>query len=317
MQPIGRKFVNVGATTTAICSHYLLEACLVRMIVNCTHDWELHCHSQYSDGALSLPDLFELAQNNGINHLALTDHDTATGYRAAIDGDLVPEGLHLYPATELSCVWNKRTLHITGLGIDAYSDEWHEVEQGYNARREKRFQRIVYLLNRAGLRVDEAAIRKHAEPGPPARPHIAQFLIDSGQAKNLGSVYKRWLGQGQIGDVKSQWPDMEEAVSAINRCGGIAVIAHPHRYKLTWTKAREMIADFTAAGGKGIEVACIGMKPDFSKFLVEQAKEHELLVSGGSDFHHPDVEWLKLGRYPMWPNHAPTVKDWLLDKFSK
>ncbi|TCS35891.1 PHP domain-containing protein [Reinekea marinisedimentorum] len=286
------------------------------MIVNCTHDWELHCHSQYSDGSMGLKALFELAQSNGVSHLALTDHDTAAGYRAALDEAQVPEGFTLYPATELSCVWNKRTLHVVGLGIDAYSSEWLAVEQAYNHRREKRFQRIVYLLQRAGLKIDEQTIREYAKPGPPARPHIAKHLVETGQAKNLGSVYKRWLGQGQIGDVKSQWPEMAEAIDAINRCGGIAVIAHPHRYKLTWTKARELIADFTAAGGKGIEVACIGIHPEFSKFLVEQAQQNDLYVSGGSDFHHPDSAWLKLGKYPMWPNHAATVKDWLLRKYA-
>jgi predicted metal-dependent phosphoesterase TrpH len=285
------------------------------MIVNCAHDWELHCHSQYSDGSLGLQALFELAQQNGVAHLALTDHDTTAGYRAAMDNTLVPDGLTLYPATELSCIWNKRTLHVVGLGIDAFSEAWLKVEASYNHRREKRFQRIVYLLARAGLTIDEAVIRQQALPGPPARPHIAKYLVDTGQIKNLASVYKRWLGQGQIGDVKSHWPEMVEAVDAIQRCGGIAVIAHPHRYKLTWTKARELVADFTAAGGKGIEGACIGIHPEFSKFLVDQAQQHNLYISGGSDFHHPDSAWLKLGKYPMWPNHAATVKDWLLAKY--
>ncbi|TXR52120.1 PHP domain-containing protein [Reinekea thalattae] len=284
------------------------------MIPNCAHEWELHCHSRFSDGSLSLPELFQLAQQNGVQHLALTDHDTCAGYRHAVDNQLVPEDLTLYPAAELSCIWAKRTLHIVGLGIDAYSEQWLAIEKDYDRRREKRFQRIVYLLQKNGLSVDEAAIRKLAEPGPPARPHIAQYLVDSGQAKNIAAVFKRWLGQGQLGDVKSHWPDLIDAVAAIQQCGGIAVIAHPHRYKLTWTKARELIADFSAAGGRGIEVACIGIHPDMSKFLVAQAQEHDLLVSGGSDFHHLHTQWLKLGTYPMWPNHVTSVKEWLLQR---
>lgn len=284
------------------------------MIVNCSHEWELHCHSRFSDGALNPRDLFELAQTNGIKHLALTDHDTAAGYRASVEQGWVPEGLTLYPATELSCVWGKRTVHVVGLGIDAFSDSWMEIERDYNNRREKRFHRILYLLGKADFTLDEASIRELAEPGPPARPHIARYLTESNQVKSEATAFKRWLGRGKAGDVKSHWPDLAEAVSAINRCGGIAVVAHPHQYQLTWTKARELMADFVEAGGAGVEVACVGMHPDFSKFMVEQANSHGLMVSGGSDFHRPGKSWVKLGTYPQWPNRVADVRDWLLEK---
>ena len=149
------------------------------MIVNRKHEWELHCHSRFSDGQLDCPELFQRAVDAGVQYLALTDHDTAAGYRASIDNKWVPEKLQLIPATELSCVWKGRTIHVVGLGIDAYSDTWLEVEALYVARREKRFQRILYLLGKAGFEMDEQAIREIAHPGPPARPHIAQYLVES------------------------------------------------------------------------------------------------------------------------------------------
>jgi len=286
------------------------------MIVNRKHDWELHCHSKYSDGQLTCPELFQLAVNNGIAHLALTDHDTASGYRAALDNCWVPEDLTLYPATELSCVWKGRTIHVVGLGIDALGSDWLQIEADYVERREARFKRILHVLTKAGFSLSEADIREIANPGPPARPHVAQYLVETEQVKSTSHAYKRWLGQGKPGDVKNQWPDISEAVESIIQCGGMAVLAHPHRYDLTWAKTRELLDAFTEAGGQAVEIACVGMNPEKRKFLVDQALTREMYVSGGSDFHSPKTSWLKLGTFPEWPKNLPRVTDWLIAKYS-
>jgi predicted metal-dependent phosphoesterase TrpH len=281
------------------------------MIEKIQHNWEMHCHSHYSDGQLSCPELFELAGERNINHLVLTDHDTAKGYRAAIENQWVPESLNFYAGTELSCVWRGRTIHVVGVNIDAFSDRWLSVERAYEARREKRFQRILYLMGKAGFDMDEAQIRANAGDAVPARPHIADYMVNSGQVKSIGHVYKRWLGQGKAGDVKQQWPDLAEATETIVQNGGMAILAHPHRYKLTWTKAKELLDDFTEAGGQGLEVSCVGLHPDLRKFLVEQARSRELWVGGGSDFHTPKAQWIQLGCFPTWPKDVRLVKDWL------
>ena len=281
------------------------------MIVNRKHEWELHCHSRFSDGQLTCPDLFALAVTNGVRHMALTDHDTAAGYRAALANAWVPAELELYPAAELSCVWKGRTIHMVGLGIDAYSERWLSIENDYVERRENRFLRILHVMRKAGFELKEERIRAIAPPGPPARPHVAAYLVETEQAKNTAQLYKRWLGQGKIGDVKSQWPEMAEAAQWILECGGLPVVAHPHRYDLTWTKTREMLDDFCAAGGQAIEIACVGLNPEKRKFLSNQAQERNLYASGGSDFHSPNTPWLKLGTYPEWPKDLPTASDWL------
>ena len=135
------------------------------------------------------------------------------------------------------------------------------------------------------------------------------------QIKTTAHVYKRWLGAGKAGDVKSQWPELSEAIEAIKANGGIAVLAHPHRYKLTWTKTRELLDSFVEAKGDAVEVACVGMHPDMRKFLVEQVQNRGLSVSGGSDFHSPKTSWLKLGTFPDWPKQVPIVTQWLEAKF--
>lgn len=284
------------------------------MIINVNHDWELHCHSQFSDGQLSLESLFELAVARGVKHMALTDHDTALGFREAHAQGCIPKSLTLYPATELSCVWKGRTIHVVGLGIDAYCDSWEAVEADYVIRREARFERLLIVLNRAGFTLDEPRIREIAQSASPARPHVVQYLVETKQVKDSAQAYKKWLGQGKIGDIKQQWPELDEAVKNIVGHGGLAVLAHPHRYKLTWTKTRELLDDFNECGGTGIEVCCVGIHPELHKFLVKQANERGMMVSGGSDFHTPNTPWLKLGQYPAWPAHAEKVTDWLIQK---
>ena len=281
------------------------------MILNSAHQWELHCHSHYSDGQLGLADLFELALACGVTQLALTDHDTAAGYRAAHAQKLIPQGLTLHPASELSCVWNGRTVHIVGLGIEAFSDAWLAVEADYNHRRQERLARILHLLAKQGLEIDLSRLSEQAAPGLPARPHIANLLVQSGQVASHAQAFKKWLGQGKAGDVKQQWPSLDQAVKAITDSGGLAVIAHPHKYKLTWTKARELLDEFQHAGGLGIEISCIGLAPELRKFLIGQAQQRGLWVSGGSDFHRPDTQWIRLGQYPAWPVDVPLAKDWL------
>ena len=284
------------------------------MIVNVQHSWEMHCHSRFSDGKLTPEALFANARDQGVEHLVLTDHDTARGFRHAVNSNSVPDGLTLYPGAEMSCQWNGRTLHVVGVGMDVWSEQWQAIETDYDERRNRRFDRIIELLEKAGFRMDVPAIRQRAEGGVPARPHIADFLVESGQISTLGAVYKRWLGQGKPGDVKQQWPDLSEAVEAIRSTGGMAVLAHPHRYKLTWTKARELLDDFAEVGGQGLEIACAGLHPDMRKFLVNQARDRHLWVGGGSDFHSAEQQWIRLGRFPSWPLDVPLVKDWLLNR---
>lgn len=281
------------------------------MNLNTKHEWELHCHSRFSDGKLSCPELYSLAVQRGVSQLALTDHDTALGYRESIAQNWVPAELSLHPGAELSCVWRGRTIHVVGVGMDVYADDWLSVEQEYVERREKRYQRILHLLSKAGFEFDEPRLRQLSEPGVPARPHIAEYMVETGQIATTGHAYKRWLGQGKPGDVKQQWPELHEAIAAITRNSGMAILAHPHRYKLTWTKTREILDDFTEAGGLGVEVSCVGMHPEFRKFLIGQAETRHMWVSGGSDFHSPSTSWLHLGLFPQWPSELPLVKDWL------
>ncbi|MHA7878449.1 MAG: phosphatase [Saccharospirillum sp.] len=277
--------------------------------------WELHCHSDYSDGTLSPQALYDLALERELAHLVLTDHDTAEGYRwLARHGQLQP-ALRLWPGTELSSQWLGRSVHVVGIGMDVHSDGWQAVEARYAGAREQRLARILFLLRREGLTIDESALQAQAGAGTLGRPHIARYLVDSGQVKDSATAFKRWLGNGKVGDVKQSWPELAQAVADICDHGGIAVLAHPHRYKLTWRKLDQLLADFTEAGGRAVEVCCPAMPDAMRKRLAAYCEAHDILISGGSDFHQPGTPWASLGRYPQWPAQGPRLIDELLNRF--
>lgn len=280
---------------------------------NVAHPWEMHCHSRASDGVLSPQALYDQALAAGLSNLVLTDHDTAAGYRTLrAEGELSDE-LRLWPGAELSSLWLGRNIHVVGIGMDVYSDAWLAVEQRYVIAREQRFERLLFVLQRAGLHMDEGAIRVEAGEALPGRPHVARYLVNSGQAKDSAQAFKRWLGTGKVGDVKQGWPALEQAVADICESGGKAVLAHPHRYKLTWRKLDQLLEDFQQAGGEAVEVCCPAMPPPMRERLVDSCAQRDLLIGGGSDFHQPDTPWARLGRYPQWPSQGKRLVDALLD----
>jgi len=279
---------------------------------NIAHPWEMHCHSTFSDGTLSPQAVYDLALEHSVQHLALTDHDTAAGYRWLKQQGQLSDALTLWPGTELSSVWMKRSVHVVGIGMDVTTEAWRAVEARFEIAREARFERLLFVLRREGLTIDEAAIRAIAAGGTLGRPHIARYLVDSGQARDSAQAFKRWLGNGKIGDVKQSWPELEQAVTDIVANGGWAVLAHPHRYKLTWRKLEQLLDDFTAAGGQAVEVCCPAMPPQMRQRLVELCCQRHIYIGGGSDFHQPDVPWARLGYYPQWPSLGPKLVDELV-----
>lgn len=281
-------------------------------MTNIAHNWEMHCHSTFSDGTLSPQALYDLALASQLEHLVLTDHDTAAGYRWLSSQGTLSESLRLWPGTELSTVWMKRSVHIVGIGMEVTSDAWLAVEARYDIARESRFERLMFVLRREGLVMDEAAIRSLADGATLGRPHIARYLVESGQARDSAQAFKRWLGAGKVGDVKQSWPELAQAVADIVDNGGYAVLAHPHRYKLTWRKLSQLLDDFTGAGGQAVEVSCPAMPPPMRQRLVEHCCERGIYIGGGSDFHKPDVPWARLGYYPQWPSLGPRLVDQLV-----
>lgn len=240
----------------------------------------------------------------GVELFSITDHDTLAAYRNI--SVAVPEGMKLLVGIELSCTWRKMTIHLVGLNVDPDSASMIEAEQMQGLARVQRFEKIMARLTKAGLNIDSEALIK-AGGDCPGRPHIAKYLVETGQIKSEAKAFDRYLGQGKIGDVKECWPDLAQAITWINDAGGAAVLAHPIKYGLTRTKLLELVTDFKEAEGKAIEIISGKQTSDQITALSNIAIKFDLLGSVGSDFHKPGQPWASLGKVEPLPQSITPV----------
>ena len=255
---------------------------------------DFHTHSLASDGALAPIELLRRAKAAGVQQFALTDHDTTAGY-LAVRHTSEAEEIGLISGVELSCRWATTTIHVVGLNFDADAPEMTAMVEQLTQAREERAEKIATRL--AGVGIDDAlegakAIANGSQIG---RPHFATWMAEAGAVDSVAEAFDKYLGAGKIGDVKMFWPPLSDVVQAITRAGGLAILAHPLKYRLTGMKFRTLINDFKAAGGGAIEVLN-GRQPETDlKRLSQLAEGNGLMCSVGSDFHR-DFEYVpKLG----------------------
>lgn len=262
--------------------------------------FDLHTHSTASDGVLTPQQLVKKAHQTGITTLALTDHDTVAGLAAAQNAakDL---DITLINGIELSTQWDNKTIHIVGLNIDAGNDIMVNATLHSSQLREERAIKIGEKLEKAGIKDAYDNAKRIAAEGTVTRQHFSTFLVENGYAKNQSDVFKRYLVKGKPGYVSATWPTLEETVTLINATGGVAVIAHPLRYKMTATKCRNMIKEFKALGGKGIEVVTGHNQSHEIEIATGYAKRYDVAASVGSDFHNGETSWGQLGQLAALP----------------
>lgn len=269
--------------------------------------YDLHTHSNCSDGQLSPTELVTLAIANKVDVLALTDHDTVVGVveAKAVAGN----DLHIITGIELSSVWKGRNIHVLGLNIDIESPALKAVLETQAKARLARAKTISQKLAKAGVAGAWEGVQHYAKGDNIGRPHFAQYLVDSGYVNNFAQAFKRYLGTGKIGDVKQQWPELAAVITWVNAAGGTAVLAHPDKYGLTRTKLYALLQDFVDAGGTGIEVVSGTQQPTVTSKLIRAALDFSLLVSCGSDFHSSENGWQSPGKMSELPQGYKTVWD--------
>lgn len=257
---------------------------------------DLHAHTLASDGALTLPDLLTRAQANGVHTLAITDHDVVT----EIPPDLCPPGLRTVAGVEISTRWDGREIHVVGLQVEAQAPQLAALLESQQALRWERVTRWDSLLTAAGM----DGLSRHlagASTVSPGRSHVADFLIKAGKAKSRQRAFAAYLGRGKKFHLPTPWCDVSAAIRAIQAAGGMAVLAHPHRYADTVSGLRRLARAFREAGGDGMEVACANIDNGMLARLAQVSQEAGLLASSGSDFHTTDAIWMDLGRLPELP----------------
>ena len=268
---------------------------------------DLHCHSAFSDGTLEPEALAARAKANGVELWALTDHDELAGQRRARDA-AAALGLPYLTGTEISVSFAGTTVHVVGLGFDVDDAGLAAGLAATRGGREPRAREMGEALAKVGIPgAYEGALKFAGNPELISRTHFARFLVERGVCADTQEVFRRFLVEGKPGFVPHRWAKLGDAVRWISDAGGIAVIAHPARYKLTPTEDYALFVEFKAHGGRGVEVVTGAHSAADAQRYAETAREFGLLASRGSDFHSPEESRIDLGGLPPLPEGLTPV----------
>jgi predicted metal-dependent phosphoesterase TrpH len=268
---------------------------------------DLHSHSTASDGALAPGDLVLRAQQQGVELLALTDHDTVDGLAEARCA-AVGAGLPFVAGVELSVTFAGKTVHVVGLGIDPAAPALCAGLATVRSGRLQRAQAMADGLAAAGI--DGAlsgALRHAANPHIVSRTHFARYLVEIGAAADLREVFGRYLAEGRPGYVAHCWAALVPAVGWIRAAGGVAVLAHPARYGRDAAWQWALCCAFRDAGGAALEIVTSSHSPDDARRFAALAREFSFEGSRGSDFHAPGESHAELGRLAPLPHDLVPV----------
>lgn len=261
--------------------------------------YDLHSHTQASDGLLSPEELVHRAVEMRIGTLAITDHDTTSAIPAA-RAEIARAGLDLtlINGVEISTLWENHEIHIVGLNIDIEHPAMVTLLEEQKARRQQRAMQIGERLEKAHVPGAWEGALRLANGGAVTRGHFARFLVESGKASDVAGVFKKYLARGKTGYVPPQWCTIKQAIDVIHHSGGKAVVAHPGRYDLSAKWLKRLLAHFAEQGGDAMEVAQCQQAPNERTQLAAYAQQFGLMASQGSDFHQP-CPWIELGR-KLW-----------------
>ncbi len=270
-------------------------------------NFDLHCHSNISDGVLSPEALAIRAKNNGVEVWALTDHDELSGIAPA-RAAATALGMHHIAGVEVSISWAGETVHIIGLQIDETCPELLQGLATTRIGRTARAQEIGHQLEIAGVPgAYQGALKYAGNPGLVGRTHFARYIVEIGLCAKVGDVFKKYLVEGKPGFVPHCWASIEQALAWIHAANGIAVVAHPGRYKYSDLAESAMLARFKELGGAAIEVVTGSHTVDQYQHYAQMANQYGFLASIGSDFHAPGESRIDLGCLPPLPSNVKPI----------
>ena len=275
---------------------------------------DLHCHSVVSDGTLTPEALAERAAKNGVELWALTDHDEIGGqHRAAAAAKA--NGMRYVTGTEISVSFIGATIHVVGLGFDPDNAGMLAGLVKTRGGRRERAMEMSDGLGQVGIKdAFEGALKYVGNPDLISRTHFGRYLVETGVCKDMNEVFRKYLTEGKPGYVEHKWASLREAVTWITDGGGIAVIAHPARYKFSTNQEFALFTEFKALGGKAIEVVTGSHSAAEYVIYAEAALEYGFAASRGSDFHSPNESHTDLGTLPYLPGGLTPVWELLADR---
>ena len=253
---------------------------------------DLHVHTTASDGTASPKEAVKLAKEAGLSAIAITDHDTVSGYAEAAEAGKAL-GVEVVPGIEISTKYG-RAVHILGYYIDPNSDKLAPVLEWVVRDRDERNRKMAELMAADGLPVsyEEMHRRFGAVIG---RPHFAEVLVELGLAKDIRDAFDRYVEKGQKYYLPRNFLSIERSIEIIREAGGVPVLAHPFQYKLDDAGLRELIEHCMESGLQGMECRYSGYSVEQSKYLGRLAEEYGLIKTGGSDFHGDNKKHISIG----------------------
>lgn len=275
---------------------------------------DLHCHSVVSDGTLTPEELAARAKANGVELWSLTDHDEIGGqHRAAAAAR--SQGMAYLTGTEISVTFAGNTVHIVGLGFDPDNAALAQGLAATRGGRGERAQEMAAQLAQVGIHgAYEGALKFVGNPELISRTHFARFLVETQVCRDTNEVFRKYLTEGKPGYVPHRWATLGDAVRWITEAGGLAVIAHPARYKFTANEEYALFSEFKAHGGAAVEVVTGSHTAAEYVTYAAMAEEFGLAASRGSDFHSPDESHTDLGTLPYLPGHLTPIWETLADR---
>ena len=259
---------------------------------------DLHIHSTASDGTFTPAQVVSHAHRLKLKAIAITDHDTVSGSKEALLSG-IPPSLEFLTGVEISATPpsfypGSGSFHLLGYSIRLDDPQLNRTLEKLQQARKNRNPAIINRLNELGISITLDEVRREAGEGQLGRPHIAQLMVKKRAAASIDEAFDRFLGTGKPAYVNKQRVECFEAIEIILAAGGVPVLAHPGLldYK-TDNQLDELIGKLKKAGIQGVEVYYSGHTPDQTRLYAELAKRHDLLMTGGSDFHgtiQPEIE---------------------------
>lgn len=253
---------------------------------------DLHVHTTASDGTLSGREVVELAAQSGLAAIAVTDHDTVSGYAEAAKAG-AELGVEVVPGIEISTKYGG-AVHILGYYIDPDSDKLRPVLDWVVNDRNERNRKMAELMAADGLPVSYDDMRRRFGDVI-GRPHFADILVELGMADTVQDAFDRFVEKGQRYYIPRTILPIESAVEIICAAGGVPVLAHPFQYKRNDAGLREIIEYCMDYGLRGMECRYSGYDADMVAYLERLADEYGLVKTGGSDFHGSNKPHIALG----------------------
>ncbi len=261
---------------------------------------DLHIHSTASDGTLSPIEILNLAQKLNLGAIAITDHDTIDGSKEALSFGIPPSvkfltGVEISasPPPSFTC---SGSFHILGYDIDLEDIVLNQTLEKLQQARRRRNPRILELLNRLGIELTLSEIQNAFGECQHGRPHIAQLIVKKGYAETIDEVFETYLGRGKPAYVDKYRVSCAKAIEIILNAGGIPVLAHPILLELDKDdRLEDLVITLKEMGLKGIEVYYPEHNPEQISCYTKIANQHNLLITGGTDFHGVIKPEVKMG----------------------